>query len=286
MATASLRGIIPLLVAVVLNLSPSAHAAACCTSATAFGTGRLLLWESWASGLRFNATHELGFFDDTGMYEHNEPGVIDQRFRLDAYSIVGLSEDASIFIVVPWLVPRIALNNQIHLGSNISDLQVGYRHQIIAIGEYEELPSLAFTGSLLIPTGTSRGKNVPPQDVTGRGTWVLMAGASLEKTWMPYFLQLNLGSSLLITDSIDAAFQIALASGVELTSDLVLSLMGQWIYEAPAKYKFEAGTSLSWRFTPHFTAQLNLNTDVFVNGLGANWPGTLAYGFGLRYGYF
>lgn len=278
-----------------MSVSSVCHAAACCTSATAFGTGRLLLWESMAFGLRSNAIHEVGFFDDAGLYEANGPSEIDQRFRLDAYTMIGLSEAASLFVVIPWLVPRVRYENETHLGFNISDIQLGYRHQVIAIGEYEELPSLAVTASLLIPTGAPRQLGTRPEGVTGRDALALSLGTSLERTWMPYFLQLNFGTSLLFNNfrtglatptPISANFQTSLAGGMELFSDVVISVLSQWTYETVSKYKTDLGFSASWRLNPHFTLQTNVSTDFLLSGFAANWPGSFSYGLGVRYGYF
>lgn len=288
--------LLSILVFSFLLVPKPSHAAACCTSATAFGTGRLLLWESWAAGIRTSSVHEFGFYDDYGHYENSQQGEVDRQLRIEAYSLVSITKDASIFVVIPWLFPTTSTRSgSLRTGSNISDIQIGYRHQIIDIGEYEELPSLALSLSLLVPTGTPRAKDVSPYDVTGRGVLGINTGASLEKTWHPFFLQLNLGGSLLInnirgadtdSDSVSPSFQIALASGIEFTEGLVMSILGQFSYEVPQKYKSTLGASLSWRFDPHITALLNVNTDPFLDGLGANWPGQFSYGFGLRYGYF
>lgn len=263
-----------LVFALMLGLAsaPKVHAAACCTSATAFGTGRLLMWESWAAGLRSSMTHELGFFDDNGRYEGNEANVVDRYLRTDFYALVGLSESASVFAVVPFV------------GTRVSDVQLGYRHQVIAIGEYEGLPSLALTASALFPSGTPRSAQTEKQEISGRGLYAGMLGASLEKTWMPFFAQLNLGASLL--SSLDMGWQIAGALGMEVTDTLVMSGLAQWSYEAPRRYRTQLGLSGSWRFNPHMTAQLSASTDVMAKGFGANWPGGVTYGFGLRYGYF
>lgn len=253
------------------------------------------MWESWAAGVRTNFNHEIGFYDDRGIFEAGEDGSYDQQLRLDAYALVKTSENGALFLVVPWVFPRIGDSESGAIGSNISDIQVGYRHQVIAIGEYEELPSLALSGALLIPTGQPRQLGVAAHEVTGRDALALMAGASLEKTWMPVFVQLNLGASLLFNQirtgnktpaPIAPSFQVALASGVEIAENIVASLMSAWTYEMPAKWKTEAGAAASWRFTPHLTAQLSVNTNIFLNGSGLNWPANVSYGAGIRYGYF
>lgn len=267
--------------------SAQIRAAACCTSATAFGTGRLLLWEQWAVGMRSQMNHELGFYDDSGRFEATESGVIDQQLRLDAYALYPTSENGSVFIVVPWLFARMGRSDGITTRSNLSDVQIGYRHQVIAIGEFEELPGVALTGAVLIPTGTPK--------VTGRDALILISGASFEKTWMPFFAQFNLGGSLLFNqirsgnktpDPITGSFQVAFAGGWEITNELVTSLMCSWTYEMPSKWKTEGGLAASYRINPNLTAQMNVSSDLFLNGSGSNWPGNLSYGFGIRYGYF
>jgi hypothetical protein len=253
------------------------------------------MWESFAVGLRSQFSHELGFYDDGGLYEASDPDTLDQQMRLDAYTLVGTSENGAVFVVIPWLFPRVDRGGGLNMGSDISDIQIGYRHQIIAIGEYEEIPSLALTGSILVPTGTPKSKGTKAHEVTGRDMVALMAGASLEKTWMPFFLQLNLGASLLFNqvrtwgktpEPIGSSYQVALATGMEITNNLVASLMGNFTYETQSKWKTEVGAALSWRIDPHFTVQVNGNSNLFLNKTGANWPGNVSYGFGIRYGYF
>jgi hypothetical protein len=267
--------------------SAQLHAAACCTSATAFGTGRLLLWEKWAFGVRSQMNHELGFYDDRGRFEVTEPSVVDQQLRLDAYALYPTSEKGSVFVVVPWLFARMGRSDGISTGSNISDVQIGYRHQLIAIGEFEELPGIALTGAVLLPTGTPR--------LTGRDALILISGSSFEKTWMPFFAQLNLGASLVFNqirsgrktpDPIVPSFQVALAGGWEVTNEWVTSLMCSFTYEMPSKWKTEGGLAASYRINPNLTAQMNVASDLFLNGSGSNWPGNLSYGLGIRYGYF
>ena len=50
-----------------LGGAPSpAFAAPCCMSATAFGIGRLLIWEEFAMGTRLSWLHGVGTWDSTG----------------------------------------------------------------------------------------------------------------------------------------------------------------------------------------------------------------------------
>lgn len=152
-----------------LVFSQKISAGACCTSAASFGVGRLLMWEKAAVGLNTSIARDLKY-----------PFSI---WRTEAFGMLGITERLSGFALAPWVVP-IRYEDDLSMNHNIGDVQSGVRYQVIHIGEYTQLPSLALTSTVTFPTGTPGSKSVPS---TGRGIWALGVGASLEKTWMPWF---------------------------------------------------------------------------------------------------
>ncbi|MEI6805688.1 MAG: transporter [Myxococcaceae bacterium] len=259
------------------------QAGACCTSAASFGVGRLLVWEKASSGIRMSAARDLKY-----------PSSL---WRTEAWGMVGFSERWSAFATVPWVVP-IEHKDDITLSHGIGDVQSGARYQVIQIGEYSELPSLALIGTITFPTGIPGVKNIPS---TGRGIWALALGASLEKTWMPWFLQLNLGTTIPVSDrnvSFGVGAQATFVGGLELSHNIVLSGILDGTYEFPMKkldgsqarafgYRTSTGLSLAYRFSPHFTLQASAMADLpAATKLSAMLPTYATVSTGLRYGFF
>lgn len=253
------------------------YAAACCTSAASFGVGRLLVWEKASSGIRMSAARELKY-----------PSSI---WRTEAWGMVGFGERWSAFATIPWVVP-IQHEDDISMSHGLGDVQSGARYQVIQIGEYSELPSLALIGTVTFPTGTPWIGNTPS---TGRGIWALGLGASLEKTWMPWFLQLNLGTTIPVSErdvSYGVGGQATLVGGLELPHNIVLSGILNGTYEFPTVtstfgYRTGAGLSLAYRFSPHFTLQASAMADLpFVKLSNNQLPHYATLSTGLRYGFF
>lgn len=258
-----------------LVFSQKISAGACCTSAASFGVGRLLMWEKAAVGLNTSIARDLKY-----------PFSI---WRTEAFGMLGITERLSGFALAPWVVP-IRYEDDLSMNHNIGDVQSGVRYQVIHIGEYTQLPSLALTSTVTFPTGTPGSKSVPS---TGRGIWALGVGASLEKTWMPWFLQLNLGATFPVTEQgahYGHGGQIAIVGGRELPHDIVISGILGWLYEVPPASQFahktSIGMSLAYRFDPHFTWVASVSSDLPFKAFHAELPIQTTVLTGLRCGIF
>lgn len=258
-------------------------AAACCTSATAFGVGRLLMWENFAVGTRLSLKNSLGFFGD------NNDLIIDEdtaaEVRSELYSLVALSKQSALFVQVPFVFSQ---------RRSFGDVSFGVRHQLIGIGEYLELPGIALMSSISVPSGA---------DETA---YSLFAGAAFEKTFDGiWFTQLNVGgrAPLPITlsnqDILWSGLGLDLGAvvGLELIKDVVVSLSLQYTGDSSQyyngvvrtgsnRYKLNSAFGASWRFDPHWTIISSLSSDLFIAGLGRHFPSAISGGVGIRYGYF
>lgn len=260
----------------------AAFSAACCTSAASFGTGRLLAWELAAVGLKTSAAKEFDYSSSL--------------LRTESWGLFGITPRVSSFTSIPWVLP-VQHENAIEVTNGLGDVQSGVRYQAIQIGEYLKLPAIAFIGTVTFPTGTPWVGQTPS---TGRGIWALGIGTSLEKTWMPWFIQLNIGTTLPLSNrdfSYGTGVQTSLVGGRELPHDIVLSGILDWTFEAPMKkldgtrarasgYRTNAGVSLAYRFHPNLTLQASLSADLPFWKLSDVLPTYTTALIGLRYGIF
>lgn len=287
--------------------SGPARAAPCCMSATAFGMGRLLIWEDFALGLRTTLAPGLGTWDEGGRWR-SFSDYSETEWRSEVWGLVGLGRRASVFLRVPALVMTRSAGADSELGGGLGDLSAGVRYELLAIGELVELPAIALTLAVLVPTGRSpeRAKTPLAVDVTGRGAWVLSLGLSLERTSLPWFVRLDLGTSVPLPQRRDdlgldqrlgISFELALSGGLEIGSGFVLSLVPRLTRTDVTRFDEEPlpdtdrldiglGLAASWRLDDHFTLQAAIDLPLPIDGLGQNQPGRIATTLGLRYGSF
>ena len=304
-----MRRLAPLALALALAATAPAVArgAACCMSATAFGTGRLLIWEEFAVGLRTTFAESLGAWDPDGTWRPYD--TFDEReWRTELWGLAALSRRASVFARMPWVMTARATSTLDDFGGGPGDLSAGLRYELLTIGEYAELPAIALTLSVTAPTGRATHDAETPLgvDVTDRGSWALAAGVSFEHTALPAYARLDLGLTVPLpferpdlgeTQRYGPELVAALAGGLELSADVVLSLVARCAWQAPLtlagatvddseRLDLGLGLAASWRFDPHWTLQLGLDTALFADDLGENQPGRLSGTLGLRYGHF
>lgn len=285
----------------------SVHAAACCMSATATGIGRLLIWERFAVGLRSSVVGGIGAWDQHGdwrAYDAQSYREVDWRSSL--WTIVGLGRRWSLYGELPWVVSyRRTGNLGESVAGGLADVQLGARHELLGIGEWLDWPAIALTGTVRLPTGrTVEAAGAGGSGVTSRGAWALAGGLTLEQTYLPFFLRLDLG--LVVPMPRDqggrslrfgVGLQTALSGGVELWRGIVVSLTLRYGWEDALRYDGEAvpesarsdagvGLALSWRVSPHWTVQAGADSGLFVGQFGDNTPGRITGTVGLRYGYF
>lgn len=283
------------------------HAAPCCMSATAFGIGRLLTWEDFAVGFRTSLSPVLGTWNSDGYW--NEYGdYSDLEWRSEVWALVPIDRRLSLFLRLPAVVNARSTASDSDVGGGLGEVSFGGRYEILAIGEYAELPAIALTLAVLAPTGraTEDARTPLGVDVTGRGAWVLSAGLSVELTEVPWFVRLDLGTSvplpaeradLGVDQRLGPSLELGLSGGIEVADNVVTSLATRLTWESETHLDEAAvadsdrldvglGLALSWRFAWHWTLQLGVDSGLFVDDLGKNQPGRVTSTLGLRYGSF
>lgn len=305
------RRSLPLLVALftlpLLALPSASRAAPCCMSATAFGIGRLLIWEDFAVGLRTSLSPGLGDWDRDGHWRSWD-SYDETEWRSELWALAGLDRRASLFARVPAVLLTRSAAETSDTGGGLGDISVGFRYELLAIGELLELPAIAVTFAVLAPTGRATEDSRSPlgADVTGRGAWVLSSGLSFELTRLPWFVRLDAGLSvplpaerpdLGVDQRLGLSVDLALSGGLELTDGVVLSLIPRLTWTdrtrldenpVPDTSRLDFGLALagSWRIDPHWTMQASFDAPLPIDGLGLNQTARLQTTLGLRYGSF
>jgi hypothetical protein len=293
----------------LLTLPTPSRAAPCCMSATAFGIGRLLIWEDFALGLRTSLSPGLGDWDNDGHWRAwDSDSYTETEWRSELWAMAALDRRASLFARIPAVVLARSAAYTSDTDGGLGDLSLGIRYELLSIGELLELPAIAVTFAILAPTGRATEASRSPlgADVTGRGAWVLSTGLSFELTRLPWFVRLDAGLSVPLPaerpdlnadQRLGLSVDLALSGGLEVSDGLVLSLVPRLtitdqtrLDEDPvantSRLDFGLAVTGSWRIDPHWTMQAALDAPLPIDGLGRNQTARLQTTLGLRYGSF
>lgn len=286
-----------------------ATAAACCISATSFGVGRLLIWEDFAAGMLLGHSWSLGQWDQNGVINPNPAGFNDGVTIFQPWAIARISERVQVQAWVPFLFNDRIVGDQSQFAGGIGDMGIAARYEVLAIGEYEGLPSFGVTVGGLAPSGTRVEQTLPPllAGTTGRGSWAVSLALEAEYAWLPWFLRGEVAGTYYfpfhrkdngLTQQWGPLIQAGVSSGMEVVADklvVALGLLGEWetAYEiegvtipSSTAFSISAALSSSWRVSPHWTLNGVLTNSLWPDGLGSNRDARIGFSLGVRYGYF
>jgi hypothetical protein len=300
--------LLPLVFAAML-VPRGALAAACCTSATSFGVGRLLVWEDFAMGLQLSHARSLGQWSAAGTLRWNPAGFSDGLTQALPWTIVRLHERVQAQAWAPIVLNDRWSDGTSQFAGGFGDLGAAVRFEVLSLGQYVGLPSFAVTAGVLAPTGKRVEDTSPPlfAGTTGRGTWGTSLAVELEFAFLPWFVRLDAGawrffpfqrSDTTQKQQYGFLYVANLSMGAEVVADrvvLAVALRGEW--EMPIRIEgisvpdsdahiYSIVGSLSWRVDPHWTLIGAATNSIWPEGGGANRDARIGATLGLRYGHF
>ncbi len=304
----ALGGLLLLLLPALL-VPADARAAACCVSATSFGVGRLLIWEDFAVGLQLGHARLLGQWDPGGTLHRNPPGYSEGITHAQVWTILRLHQRVEAQGWLPVLVNDRWSAQTHQIAGGIGDAGAAARFLILAIGEFQGLPSLALTVGGFAPTGRRVEQTSPPlfAGTTGRGAWGGSLALESEYAPSPWFVRLEVGATAFLAftradtgqrEQYGPSVRACLGSGRELVPGKLvaaLALLG----EMDARLKLDGvaiadsesrlvtlSASLAWRIDPHWTWVNVVSNSAWPHGFGKNLDARVDFTMGVRYGYF
>jgi hypothetical protein len=301
--------VLGLAVAALAAAPRAARAAACCVSATSFGVGRLLAWEDAAAGLQLGHARSLGQWDPDGALRWNPPTYAEGLSTAQAWGIVRVHDRVQLQAWVPVVVNDRRSDRASQVAWGVGDVGAAARLEVLKIGEYEGLPSLAFTLGALAPTGRRVEETKPPlfAGATGRGAWGGSLAAEVEYAFLPWFVRLDGGVTGFLpfrrtdtgaTQRYGRVLQASFSTGRELLPDVLVAavaLSGEW--ESPlvldgeplggsGARSYAVSGSLAWRFDPRWTVTGGLTSNVWPDGAARNRDARVGFTLGVRRGHF
>lgn len=284
-------------------------AAACCTSATSFGVGRLLVWEDWAVGLQVGHARSLGQWDATGSLRRNPSGFSDGLTRMEPWAILRLHERIQLQAWAPFVVNDRHSGGQSQVATGLGDVGGAVRYELAGIGEYAGLPSFAVTAGVVAPTGRRVEETSGPlfAGATGRDAWGGSLALEAEYAWLPWFVRLNAGATAFLPfhradtgarQNYGQLVQVSLSTGRELVPDVLvaaLAVQGEWegaqhisgeALPGSSASLYSLAGSLSWRVDPHWSVVGIVTNTVWPDGAGENRDARIGFTIGVRHGHF
>ena len=304
------RSLLPCALLAALATAPGrASAAACCVSATSFGVGRLLAWEDAAVGVQLGHARSLGQWDSTGSLRWNASDFSDGLTTAQVWGILRVHDRVQAQGWVPFVVNDRRSAGQSQLAGGLGDAGAAARVEVLKIGEYQGLPSFAFTIGALAPTGKRVEQTSPPlfAGATGRGAWGGSLALESEYAFLPWFVRLDGGVTGYLPfrrsdtgqhQRYGPVVQAGLSSGRELVPDVLVAavaLTGEWessiVVDGDAvprshSRSYALAGSLAWRFDPRWTITASVHNTVWPSGANVNRDARLGFTIGVRRGHF
>jgi hypothetical protein len=280
-------------------------------SATSFGVGRLTIWEDWAAGVRLGHARSVGQWSGDGELRTNPAGYSAGVSTIEPWGILRLHERVQIQAWAPILLEdrESGAGSESQVAGGLGDVGAAVRVEVVSIGQYAGLPSLAFTVGGIAPTGQRVEETGPPlfAGTTGRGAWGAALALESEYAVVPWFVRLEVGTSWSFpftradtgrTQQYGPGVQLALSTGRELVPGaLVVAAAVSAEWEAPLRLDGETvpgsearsltvAASVSWTLDPHWTVVATLTDAVFPFDAGANRDARAGFVLGIRHGHF
>lgn len=126
-----------------------------------------------------------GHWDPEGKYVPSDSRARDREYRLEARGMGRVGRHFQYGAIVPVLYTTRGNADSSSTGGGLGDASLLSRWDFVKVGGEGNLPGIAATLSLAMPTGRSpyNSKDALLADVTGAGAWEARPGLALEKSW-------------------------------------------------------------------------------------------------------
>lgn len=298
---------LPLLAAAFLLVAApaTARAAACCLSTSAFGTGRLAVWEEAAVGANLAYSTSTGLFDSEGAWKSYRD-YAERETRLIGFGLFRLAPTLEAGARFPWVFGSREAGGRGEAGNGPGDLALSLRWQAIELGEFAGIPGIALTAGATLPTGRSMAetRRLLGADVTGLGYTVLSAGLSVERAHDPFFVRLDAAALLPLAYESDGVryrrgpgIEVLVGGGADVGRGVVLALTPRIRWDSDgfrdgerlpdsSTLELALGASAAWQFDPHWTLQASFESGIPADGFGRSRPLFTSGSIGIRHGIY
>jgi hypothetical protein len=283
-----------------------AHASACCGTGHGLGQ-RLGLGEQSAVTLSTRFADRFGSYDPAGRFFTSPGGSFDADVRTDVSAIFSPLSRLQVAVTAPFVL-NIKHFGDDDVGGGFGDLLFFGRFDIVPLSTASSWPAVAFTASLLLPTGRSanEAQQILAADATGLGVAEIRPGIFFEKSFggkataivaasVGFRSETNGSPALRI--ALAPRWRVLAAAGPVFESGLSLSFGGIYEYErAPTisgmevpdaqRYRLAALGFVGYDLPSRFALLGSVELDLPVSQVGKNEAATVAISIGLRRSFF
>lgn len=260
--------------------------------------------EENASATIVGTTNDLrGHWDGEGHYVASDPDAHDREWRVEARGMGRIGRRFQFGAIVPVLYTVRRTTDQTSGGGGLGDVTALARWDFVKVGGEGNLPGIAATMSIAMPTGRSpySAKDALGADITGAGAWEVRPGIALEKSWWTGWYVLaagGVGFFAPFTSNRDERIQLGprflafAAVGKAWTNGLGLAVAVSHDREAGPRVDgvryvaFRARSSAmlfgSYEIDDHWQLIASGQWDVPIDGFGRDQLAGITLGLGVR----
>ncbi len=251
------------------------------------------MWERAATGFSLSYSQDLGYFGGRGNPVPLSEHVSDRQLRLELFALARVTDRLTLSVLVPTVGNFRSSNALAQQDGGLGDVAVGMRWDLLTFDRSSQM-GVAIVSSVSLPTGRdpNRVRTALAVDSTGKGTAVVSLGVSAELPLTPWFLRLDLLTSVPVPTSSGAwlspTIDLTFTTGVRLVEMLFVSANARANVQLPTAqqavgYDLSVGASIVLRPDPQWSLLLGVSSSLFLQGFGLNRSAPVSTSLGLRY---
>jgi hypothetical protein len=236
-------------------------AQACCAGGAAYQPARLKLHEDWLVGISLQASDELGYSDQHGVYSARSSSG-EQDFIENVLGTVRVFDRGQVGISVPFDESNRYAQSLHQFGGSIGDISLTGRWDFLYSNESAHFPGISLLAGVTLPTGIPAESSALPlgANTTGLGAWQVAGGLSLERTFID---RIVVNATALVTQSFE---RHVLGVEEQLGTQFSGLFAAGWIF------RNEAAIALTFTYSDSLDARLNgvaqPDSEIQINTLG------------------